>query len=93
LPRLSSAQTLLMQVLERQAAAPREAAPDPGPPAEMSAARAAGPAAGWGDEPLAEPAAASAGGVRSAPPPAPAEPAGDLDDIWSLPRLISLHRK
>jgi prefoldin subunit 5 len=89
LPRLSAAQALLMQALEARAApAPDAAAPPTSPPPAV-VERGAAPAAGWGDEPLAAPAAAAAGA-----PPAPAAGTGaDLDEIWSLPRLISLHRK
>jgi chromosome segregation ATPase len=86
LPKLSSAQTLLMQVLERQAMAglpmaePRPDAVLPMPglmPGPMPA-----------PPPVPKPAAAAP--PRSGPPQAAAS---DMEEVWTLPRLVSLHRK
>jgi len=70
LPKLSAAQTLLMQVLERQAA-PAPAEPAPGSVLPMP-------------QPAAKPTAAAAGAHAAA---------SEMEEVWTLPRLVSLHRK
>jgi hypothetical protein len=91
LPRLSLAQSLMMQALERQAAPwpAGEGGPATGPeaaPAQASVASSVPPRAPrTGIEP--DPAAVVPAPGRAVPPAAAEE-----EELWQLPRVVSLHQ-